>query len=57
MKHGSNMLQIFGGYRYIKNNTIERIFKDVEILHIFDGANDIQGGLFAQHLLELKAWR
>ena len=56
MKHATNAVQIFGGYGYIRGYAVERIFRDVKILQIFDGTNEIQRGLIAQHLLELKAW-
>jgi acyl-CoA dehydrogenase len=55
MKHATNAVQIFGGYGYIRGYAVERIFRDVKILQIFDGTNQIQRGLIAQHLLNLKS--
>lgn len=55
MKHATNAVQIFGGYGYIRGYAVERIFRDVKILQIFDGTNEIQRGLIAQQLLDMKA--
>jgi alkylation response protein AidB-like acyl-CoA dehydrogenase len=54
MKHATDAVQIFGGYGYIRGYAVERIFRDVKILQIFDGTNEIQRTVIAQLLLDLK---
>jgi hypothetical protein len=54
MKHATEAVQIFGGYGYIRGYAVERIFRDVKILQIFDGTNEIQKSVIAQLLLGLE---
>ena len=54
MRHATDAIQIFGGYGYIRGYAVERIFRDVKILQIFDGTNEIQRSVIAQQLLDFK---
>lgn len=42
MKITTDMVQILGGYGYIKDYPIERMFRDAKLTQIFEGANQIQ---------------
>ena len=42
-------LQVFGGYGYISEYPIERIYRDVKITEIFDGTSEI-------HKLLISKW-
>ncbi len=41
-------LQVFGGYGYMKDYPIERIYRDAKITEIFDGTNEIQKVLISK---------
>jgi acyl-CoA dehydrogenase len=45
-------LQIFGGYGYTKMFPIEKIFRDVRLLRIYEGTSEIQRIVVAGHLME-----
>ncbi len=38
----SDAIQIHGGYGYLADFPVERIYRDVRVCHIYEGANDIQ---------------
>jgi butyryl-CoA dehydrogenase len=38
----SGAIQIFGGYGYVSDFPVERIYRDVRVTQIYEGANDIQ---------------
>jgi cyclohexane-1-carbonyl-CoA dehydrogenase len=42
MKVTTDMVQVLGGYGYIKDYPIERMFRDAKLTQIFEGANQIQ---------------
>ncbi|MFH1481143.1 MAG: acyl-CoA dehydrogenase family protein [Pseudomonadota bacterium] len=42
MKITTDMVQVMGGYGYIKDHPIERMFRDAKLTQIFEGANQIQ---------------
>ncbi|MDD5297724.1 MAG: acyl-CoA dehydrogenase family protein [Rhodocyclaceae bacterium] len=41
-KVASDAIQIHGGYGYVSDFPVERIYRDVRICQIYEGANDIQ---------------
>ena len=47
----SKALQIFGGYGYLEDFPVERIYRDVRVTQIYEGASDIQRMLIARSLL------
>jgi len=49
-KVASTALQIFGGYGYLSDFPVERIYRDVRVCQIYEGASDIQRMLIARSL-------
>lgn len=47
----SKALQMHGGYGYSKEYTIERLYRDVRILPIYEGTSQVQQLIIAKHLL------
>jgi acyl-CoA dehydrogenase len=45
-------LQIFGGAGYIKGMVVERVYRELRVMRIFEGANEIQRNMIAKQLLE-----
>ena len=41
-------LQVFGGYGYMKDYPIERIYRDAKIAEIFDGTSEVQKMLISK---------
>lgn len=48
----SRALQIHGGYGYIKDYPIERIYRDVRVTSLYEGTSQIQQIVIANHLLK-----
>ena len=46
----SKALQVFGGYGYLKDFPIERIYRDARICQIYEGTSDIQRLVIARSL-------
>ncbi len=46
----SDAMQIFGGYGYVADFPIERIYRDVRVCQIYEGTSDIQKILIARAL-------
>jgi butyryl-CoA dehydrogenase len=44
-------LQIFGGYGYIKDFAVERLFRDARVTTLYEGTSEIQRLIIARHLL------
>jgi acyl-CoA dehydrogenase len=44
-------LQIFGGYGYTKMYPIEKLYRDVRLLRIYEGTSEVQRIIVAGHLL------
>lgn len=44
-------LQIFGGAGYIKGMVVERVYRDLRVTRIFEGANEIHRNMIAKQLL------
>jgi alkylation response protein AidB-like acyl-CoA dehydrogenase len=47
-------LQIFGGYGYVKEYPIERLFRDAKVTQIYEGTSEIQRIIIARELYSKK---
>ena len=45
-------LQIHGGYGYMKDYPIERIYRDARILTIYEGTSEVQKTVISRALLK-----
>jgi cyclohexane-1-carbonyl-CoA dehydrogenase len=52
MKITTDMVQVLGGYGYIKDFPVERMFRDAKLTQIFEGANQIQRMIIGRELLK-----
>jgi len=50
MKITTDMVQVLGGYGYIRDYPIERMFRDAKLTQIFEGANQIQRMIIGREL-------
>jgi butyryl-CoA dehydrogenase len=52
MKVTTNAVQILGGYGYMRDYPIEKYMRDAKITQIYEGTNQIQRNIIAQHLIK-----
>jgi butyryl-CoA dehydrogenase len=45
-------VQIFGGYGYIKDYSVERFYRDARVTTLYEGTSEIQRLVIARHLIE-----
>ncbi len=50
----NNAVQVFGGYGYIRESPVERLYRDARILTIGAGTSEIRRTLIARELLRLR---
>jgi hypothetical protein len=43
-------VQIFGGYGYVKDYPVERLFRDAKVTEIYEGTSEIQRIVISRHL-------
>ncbi len=46
----SEAVQIFGGYGYVKDYPVEKLFRDAKITEIYEGTSEIQRVVIAREL-------
>jgi alkylation response protein AidB-like acyl-CoA dehydrogenase len=46
----SDAIQIHGGYGYVEDYPVERIYRDVRVCQIYEGSSDIQRMIIARQL-------
>ena len=44
-------IQLYGGYGYLEDNEVERIYRDVRVMEIYEGTREIQKNTIAAQLL------
>jgi cyclohexane-1-carbonyl-CoA dehydrogenase len=52
MKITTDMVQVLGGYGYIRDYPVERMFRDAKLTQIFEGANQIQRMIIGREILK-----
>jgi len=52
MRVTTDAVQILGGYGYMRDYPLERMMRDAKVTQIYEGANQIQRLMVAQHLLK-----
>jgi cyclohexane-1-carbonyl-CoA dehydrogenase len=52
MKITTDMLQVLGGYGYIKDFPVERMFRDAKLTQIFEGSNQIQKMIIGREIMK-----
>jgi alkylation response protein AidB-like acyl-CoA dehydrogenase len=52
MEVTTDAVQIFGGYGYIREYPVEKVFRDAKITQIYEGTNQIQKIVVAQQILK-----
>ncbi len=52
MKVTTDAIQIFGGYGYMKEYPVEKMFRDAKITQIYEGTNQIQRNIIALELIK-----
>jgi alkylation response protein AidB-like acyl-CoA dehydrogenase len=50
-------VQIFGGYGYVKDYPVERLFRDAKVTEIYEGTSEVQRIVIARELLTERAER
>jgi isovaleryl-CoA dehydrogenase len=50
----NNAVQIFGGYGYMRESPVERLFRDARLLTIGAGTSEVRRTLIARELLHLR---
>jgi alkylation response protein AidB-like acyl-CoA dehydrogenase len=55
MQVTTDVVQIFGGYGYMKEYPVEKMMRDAKILQIYEGTNQIQRNVIGQFLIKEAA--
>ena len=54
MKITTDMVQVLGGYGYIRDYPLERMFRDAKLTQIFEGTNQIQRMIIGKEMIRQK---
>ena len=47
-------VQVLGGYGYIREYQVERMYRDARVTELFEGTSEVQRLVIARHLLSKK---
>jgi butyryl-CoA dehydrogenase len=47
-------IQILGGYGYMRDYQVERMYRDARVTELFEGTSEVQRLVIAKHLLKGK---
>ncbi len=50
----SDAIQVHGGYGYVEDFPVERIYRDVRVCQIYEGTSDVQRLVIARHLEDYR---
>ncbi len=48
----SDAIQIHGGYGYLRDYEVERLYRDVRVCQIYEGTSDIQKLVISRQILQ-----
>ena len=48
----SEALQVFGGYGYMKDHPVERLYRDARVFQIYEGTSEIQRLLIGREIAQ-----
>jgi acyl-CoA dehydrogenase len=51
MQTATDAVQVFGGYGYVKEYPVEKLFRDAKLLQIYEGTSQIQRVVIARQLM------
>jgi len=54
MRIATEAVQLYGGYGYIADNRVERLFRDAKITQIWEGTNQLHRQLIGRSFIERK---
>lgn len=52
MLAATEAVQIYGGYGYMRENPVERLFRDAKVTQIYEGTNEIQRIVISKYLMK-----
>jgi cyclohexane-1-carbonyl-CoA dehydrogenase len=52
MKITTDMVQVLGGYGYVRDYPVERMFRDAKLTQIFEGSNQIQRMIIGREIMK-----
>ena len=48
-------IQLFGGYGYVKDYPVEKLFRDAKVTEIYEGTSEVQRIVIARELYAARA--
>ena len=52
----SAAIQVHGGYGYVREFPVERIYRDVRVCQIYEGTSEVQKLIIGAHLTGVRAF-